>query len=92
MAQRTRDILEHFRRGNARLLFTVENPQTSLLAREAAVRDVAQALVAQSTQESPLAAALLLEQAALCFRSSRMPMARKYARRGRAARLRRCPS
>jgi len=47
--------------------------------REAATREVAQALVAQSTQESPLCAALLLEQAALCFRSSRMPMQRKYA-------------
>ncbi len=47
--------------------------------REAATRDVAQALVAQSTQEAPLCAALLLEQAALCFRSSRMPMQRKYA-------------
>ena len=47
--------------------------------REVATREVAQALVAQSTQESPLCAALLLEQAALCFRSSRMPMQRKYA-------------
>ena len=47
--------------------------------REAACRDVAQALVDQSTQESSLAAALLLEQAALCFRSTRVPMQRKYA-------------
>ena len=47
--------------------------------REAACRDVAQALVDQSTQESSLAAALLLEQAALCFRSARVPMQRKYA-------------
>ena len=47
--------------------------------REQATRDVAQALVDQSTQESSLAAALLLEQAAIAFRSSRVPMQRKYA-------------
>ena len=47
--------------------------------REAAMRDVAHAFVAQSTQESSLVAALLLEQAALCFRSTRHPMCRKYA-------------
>ena len=48
--------------------------------REQACRDVAQALVDQSTQESSLAAALLLEQAALCFRTKgSLPMQRKYA-------------
>ena len=47
--------------------------------RELAVRDIAQALVAQSTHESSVVAALLLEQAALVFRTARPPMARKYA-------------
>ena len=47
--------------------------------REQATRDVAQALVDQSTQESSLCAALLLEQAALSFRSARAPMQRKFA-------------
>jgi hypothetical protein len=47
--------------------------------REQAARDVAQALVDQSTQESSVCAALLLEQAALAFRATRVPMQRKYA-------------
>jgi tetratricopeptide (TPR) repeat protein len=50
-----------------------------LKKKEQATRDVAQALVDQSTQESNLCAALLLEQAALCFRSAKVPMQRKYA-------------
>ena len=47
--------------------------------REQATREVAQALVDQSTQEASLCAALLLEQAAICFRSARVPLERKYA-------------
>ena len=46
---------------------------------ELAIRDLAQALVDQSTQESSLCAALPLEQAAYSFRSTRVPMMRKYA-------------
>lgn len=43
------------------------------------VREVAFALVGQSTEESNLCAALLLEQAALCFRSMPSPKQRQYA-------------
>lgn len=45
--------------------------------RDLATRDIAQALVDQSTQESSLCAALLLEKAAHAFLSARMQ--RKYA-------------
>ena len=38
IASRTREIIEYFLKRNARLLFFVENPSTSLLCREAAVQ------------------------------------------------------
>ena len=47
--------------------------------REQATREVAQALVDQSTQETSQCAALLLEQAAVAFHSTRTAMTRKYA-------------
>ena len=47
---------------------------------DAAVLDVALALRDQSTAESSLCAALLLEQAALAFRETRTPMQRKCVR------------
>ena len=48
-------------------------------ALRAGLRDVATGLVAQSTHETHLVAALLLEQAALCFRSMRPALPRKFA-------------
>ena len=48
-------------------------------ALRAGLRDAATGLVAQSTHETHLVAALLLEQAALCFRSMRPALPRKFA-------------
>jgi len=48
-------------------------------ALRAGLRDAATVLVAQSTHESHLMAAVLLEQAALCFRSMRPALPRKFA-------------
>ena len=48
-------------------------------ALRAGLRDAAAGLVAQSTHETHLVAALLLEQAALCFRSMRPALPRKFA-------------
>ena len=48
-------------------------------ALRAGLRDAAAGLVAQSTHETHLVAALLLEQAALCYRSMRPALPRKFA-------------